>query len=47
MIKALRLLGVALLMVESKRLLFMYDDDNRCSKSDLCFCLCEMLALLL
>ena len=47
MIKALRLLGVALSMVESKRLLFMYDDDNRCSKSDLCFCLCEMLALLL
>jgi hypothetical protein len=47
MIKALRLLGVALLMVESNRLLFMYDDDNRCSKSDLCFCLCEMLALLL
>ena len=47
MIKALRLLGVALSMVESKRLLFMYDDDNRCSKSELCFCLCEMLALLL
>ena len=47
MIKALRLLGVALSMVESKRLLFMYDDDNRCSKSELCFCFCEMLALLL
>jgi len=29
MIKALRLLGVALSMGESKRLLFMYDDDNR------------------
>jgi hypothetical protein len=29
MIKALRLLGVALSMGESKRLLFLYDDDNR------------------
>jgi hypothetical protein len=29
MVKALRLLGVALSMGESKRLLFMYDDDNR------------------
>jgi hypothetical protein len=29
-IKALRLLGVALSIGESKRLLFLYDDDNRC-----------------
>jgi hypothetical protein len=31
MIKALRLLGVALSNGESKRLLFLYDDDNRCA----------------
>jgi hypothetical protein len=41
MIKALRLLGVALSMAESKRLLFMYDDDNRWD------CQCYILFVLL